>query len=284
MKSIWLIANRQKDPDLSATRRVAQTLRRYGMTPYVDASFRNDLAEAAVYYPTGERPEGAELILVLGGDGSVLRAAEQAQRYDLPVLGINLGRLGYLNELEMDRLEALQLLSAGEYSIKIRMTLQVSLSRGGKVETLPFSPLNDVVIAACGHLADIRMYQGDSCTLDYRADGIIVASPSGSTAYTLSAGGPVIDDGLQALCVTPICPRSFFARSLLFGSEQVLRLENISQRGVELEVTADGKSCGVLRQGESVTVSKAPVGLRMLTLYPRTTLQVVQRKMKMQNF
>ena len=214
MKHIVLMPNRQKDPDFALTREVIALLQREGAVLYTDQRYTELLLLGVVGY-SGSLPSDAELILVLGGDGTILHAAAVALRHNLPLLGINLGRLGYLASLEPEEISLLSALFHGGYTEKERMTLDVTVRRAGEESHFDGYALNDVVIDGGGRLADISLYDGD-CRIDYRADGLIVATPTGSTAYSLSAGGPVIDEGMEAICVTPICPRSFFSRSLLF--------------------------------------------------------------------
>ena len=143
--------------------------------------------------------------------------------------------------------------------------------------------LNDMVIDGGGHLADLRLYEKQSY-LDYRADGLIVATPTGSTAYSLSAGGAVLDETMDALCVTPICPRSFFSRSLVFPSDASLRIVNMSTRGDTVRISLDGSTEIPLSSGESVLVCRSTKRVRLITLKPRRLLEVLSTKMNTQHF
>ncbi|MCQ2385821.1 MAG: NAD(+)/NADH kinase, partial [Clostridia bacterium] len=225
-------------------------------------------------------PEDVQLIVVIGGDGSILHAAHLAVKADVPLLGINLGRLGYLASLEPSELTLLSLLAEGKYSEKKRMLLSLSVP-GDPGQTVV--ALNDIVISGGGHLADLKLYDGDS-SLSYRADGLIFSTPTGTTAYSLSAGGPVLDENMEALCVTPICPRSFFARSLIFAPETSLTVENVTQRGDGLSVTVDGKTVFPLRKSGKITVTRADRYVRFMDLRPRKLMDVLFHKMNMQNF
>lgn len=230
-------------------------------------------------------PKEAELLLVLGGDGSILHAAPFAIRLDIPILGINLGRLGYFNELEVEDIPKLSHLFDDTYAIKNRMTLQIDIvGNAGKTEQYTDVALNDVVFHTAGRLADMALSTSMGETLHYRADGLIVATPSGSTAYSLSAGGPVIDDNISTLCVTPICPRSFFARSILFEEKETLFLRTTAIDAPPVFVTVDGRAFREIAHGETVCVKKSPKPLKMVTLSYKNMLSLLQKKMNMQNF
>ena len=266
IKHILLSLNPQKDPNLSVTRRAVDILSSYGMQTYAPDIYADVLGDKVSYFKEGALPS-VDLILVFGGDGSVLRAAQDAVRLDAPILGVNLGRL-----------------ATGEYEEKTKMMLSVTVHRDGRDEVLPMQCLNDVVISGMGHLSDMRLMEGEHTAIDYRADGIVVSTPSGSTAYSLSAGGAIVDDRLEVLLVTPICPRSFFARSVIFMPNEVLRVQNCSERNVSLSLVCDGVDFGAIRPGESVSIQKAPRNLKMIGIQQYSTMRVLQRKMKMQNF
>ena len=224
-----------------------------------------------------------ELILTLGGDGTVLAASEDAISRDVPLLGINMGRLGFLAELETDQLGRLDALFTGEYSVSSRMTLSVTADEGEGEFELPGYPLNDVVFSHDREdgLALLSLCDQDGNVIDYHADGLILATPSGSTAYTLSAGGPIVDDAMDAICVTPVCPHSFFNRSVIFGPDAVLTVENRSPLGRDVTVSLDGKECLRLPFGGAVSVKRSDHPLKMLSLDRHAVLSTLNRKMQM---
>lgn len=287
MKKMILITNRSKDKNLAVTRKVLTVLGCFCEKVYMEDGILSALSSAPLCvsgYRPGNLPSEAELILVLGGDGTMLHAAEDALRLDIPLLGVNLGRLGYLATVETTEIPLLSCLADDSYAVQTRMTLSLAV-RKEDGSLVPLSPcaLNDAVIDGGGHLADIRLHT-ENAALDYRADGLILATPTGSTAYSLSAGGPVIDEGMDALCVTPICPRSFFSRSLLFGGETVLEAENLGGRNEALRVTVDGAERAALLPGERLCVSRARKRLRLLSFGKRDLLDVLCTKMKMNHF
>ncbi len=285
MKNIMVMPNAYKDPGYGYTRRIIEYLVSLGAQIFLSEALRHDISAPGIRYYDDAFPSEAEMILVIGGDGSVLDAAVYAIGADLPLLGINLGRLGYLAELEADETESLSRLIEDEFELREHMTLAVSLIRGGEELHLVRSAVNDVVVGqGCGEgMSEILLEDGVGNHLTYLADGMIVATPLGSTAYSLAAGGPVIDASLSALCVTPICAHSLFSRSVLFPSEYTVTLRNSSAREGELHVTVDGGESYTLSPGDSVKVTRSQRPLRMITLKNQSALGVLCRKMQLLN-
>ncbi len=285
MKHIVVMPNAYKDPGYQYTARVIEYLKSLGACIFLSEALRHDISVPGIRYYDSTIPSEAEMILVIGGDGTVLDAAVYAIGADLPLLGINLGRLGYLAELEADEIESLSRLVSGEFGLREHMTLAVSLVRGGEEMHLVRSAVNDVVVGqGCGEgMSEILLEDGVGNHLTYLADGMIVATPLGSTAYSLAAGGPVIDASLSALCVTPICAHSLFSRSVLFPSEYTVTLRNSSAREGEMRVTVDGGESYTLSPGDSVKVTRSQKPLRMITLKNQSALGVLCRKMQLLN-
>lgn len=285
MKKVILVANRSKDIGLCLADQTATLLGTFCECIYVQQDMLPDIhTPCAVGYRPQQPPKDAELLLVLGGDGTMLHAAELALALDIPLLGVNLGRLGYLAGIEPAEISKLSRLSDDAYTEQTRMTLALSvIKKTGEEQALGCYAVNDVVMDGGGHLADIRLYAAGAA-LDYRADGLILSTPTGSTAYSLSAGGPVIDDKMDALCVTPICPRSFFSRSLLFEAGTVLEAENLGGRQEALRITVDGTERALLSAGERLRVTRADQRLRLLSFGEGSLLDVLCTKMKMNHF
>ena len=283
MDKIILLPNREKDPEFVLSLRVLEVLRGFCTRVYTEAGNTELIKAGAVAYPDASFPADAELLIVLGGDGTMLHAATEAARLDIPLLGINMGRLGYLASMDPSEIETLTSLASDAYIEQKRMLLDVSLQKANGEEIPLGCALNDMAIDGGGHLADLRLYEKQSY-LDYRADGLIVATPTGSTAYSLSAGGAVLDETMDAFCVTPICPRSFFSRSLVFSSDAALRIVNMSTRGDVARISLDGSTSIPLEAGDSVVACRSERHARILTLKPRRLLEVLSTKMNMQHF
>ena len=284
MKNIVLFSNQQKDEEYRVTKEVVRLLSGFGAKIFVEASLPCAL-DGVIRYEADSFPKEAELILVIGGDGTMLHAAALALVHDVALLGINMGRLGYLTTVERTELSLLSHLMDDTYTVEERMTLSLSvLDKDRTRRELPYLTLNEVTVAGMmGHLADIRLFEGGE-SLDYRADGLILATPTGSTAYSLSAGGPVMEDSMNAICVTPICPRSFFSRSLLFSADTSLAVKSIGERREGLSVTVDGRETFVLADGEVLEIKRSPKKVRILSLQEKNLLRVLCTKMKMNHF
>ena len=281
IQSILLCPNAKKDDGFAVSRETAKYLLSRGAAVSVyDALLPAFSGIGVTGESAGAKPD---LLLSLGGDGTVLAASEDAIARDIPLLGINMGRLGFLAELETDQLGKLAALFTGDYTVSSRMTLAVTADLGEGETELPGYPLNDVVFSHDREdgLALLSLCDQDGNVIDYHADGLILATPSGSTAYTLSAGGPIVDDAMDAICVTPVCPHSFFNRSVIFGCDAVLTVENRSPLGRDVTVSLDGRDRLRLPFGAAVTVGRSDHPLKMLSLDRHAVLSTLNRKMQM---
>ncbi|BCV21769.1 NAD kinase [Moorella sp. Hama-1] len=222
----------------------------------------------------------AQALLALGGDGTLLRAARLVARTGTPILGINLGHLGFLTEIELAELyPALDKLLAGAYRVEERMMLQGSVERSEQV--LSCTALNDIVITkgAFSRMLRLEVYI-DTAYLDtYPADGLIVSSPTGSTAYSLSAGGPLVSPQLQVMILTPICPHTLYARPLVVPGEQAIRV-CVHAPGAEVMLTVDGQQGLHLRDGDVIKVTRAGTPTRLIRLQNNTFFSLVREKLK----
>lgn len=266
--NIIVIPNKAKDVGLTVTKSLLSALRAF------DCS-------VTVCETVPERT-GAELCVVLGGDGTLMRAARKAAPFGIPILGINLGRVGYLAELEPGELDLLDGFFKGEYTIEERMMLSVEIPSEG-IRTIA---LNDAVIShgMLSRMAEIELYRGGSMTGSFRADGLIFATPTGSTAYSLSAGGPVIDPELECICVTPICSHSLRARPLIFSPTTVLGARSgetpyQDEAGVKLYLTVDGSENYSLSRGTEVRVTRSETVTRLVRLKKYNFYRVLNQKM-----
>lgn len=202
------------------------------------------------------------VLVSIGGDGTVLEAVQRGLVLDVPVLGINLGRVGFLAEIEMSEIpELLKRLVAGDWNVEERMTLRAAIDGGPSAYAL-----NDVVISkrVSQRLAGLSVEVDGEPFRTFRADGIVVASPTGSTAYSFSAGGPAMAPSMNAIIMSAVAPHSLFSRSLIFEPERVLRFTASGERrpiGVEVDAT----DLGELAPGQSVTVSRGDKSSRFAT-------------------
>jgi NAD+ kinase len=217
-----------------------------------------------------DKPENADFIAVLGGDGTIMRASHLACKLDKAVIGINLGRVGYMAELQSDEVHSLSEVFKGNFTEEKRMMLSVTAN--GRKEYA----LNDAVIhAKSTHMSKFLLKCNGSMVSLYRGDGLILATPTGSTAYSMSAGGAVVEPRLECICVTPICPQSPLARPLVFAADNVFTAI-VESDGCML--TVDGREPEMLKKGATVTIKKSEVGLRMIKLKEEGFYRVLRKK------
>lgn len=219
------------------------------------------------YMPMESVYAEADIIVVMGGDGTILEAARRAAQRGTPILGINMGRLGYMAELEMNELDLLSRLFTGDYTVEKRSMLRVELLSAGELKSFCYA-LNDAVISngSVARIIDLELSESGVHVANYRADGLIIASPTGSTAYSMSAGGAIVDPRVECFCVTPICPHSFIARPLIFSDRSVLEVRNICQREKSLFLTVDGRMSFELYRNQTVRITKSSMETGLIRL------------------
>lgn len=279
MKHILLMPNTEKDGDYSVTLNAAAVLHRAGATLYAEETHEKILGKYGIIaYSAAHIPEEIEGILVFGGDGSILNAATTALSKNIPLLGINMGHLGYLADLEIPHISEIARLVNDDYETRMVHVLRFAID--GKMTDA--YAVNEITVSRgeLPYIAEMELV-ADSGSVSYRADGLIIATPTGSTAYSLSAGGPVIDASLDLVTVTPICPHSFFARSIVFPVNAALTVYNRNARLGALSVAVDGRRTFSLPANASLTVEKAEKALMVLSLKKRRFLDVLKEKMSL---
>jgi NAD+ kinase len=218
-----------------------------------------------------------DFVVAIGGDGTVLEAARVAMTAGIPLLGINAGNLGFLAEVEPARIDAaLDALIESRYLVAERMTLSVEMPGGLTVEGL-----NDVVVekAVSRQVVGVAVFVGEEPLVEYRADAVIVATPTGSTAYTFSAGGPLVDPDIEALILTPVAPHSVFGRAIVFSPDVVLDVHVTSDRRGRVNI--DGRTYTELDPGQSIRISRGAAPARFIRLEPRNFAHTVKKKFQL---
>ncbi len=211
--------------------------------------------------------DNIDLVVVVGGDGSVLEASRRAAIKGTPILGINKGRLGYMTAIEVNELELIDEVMRGNYYFDERAMLDVELIHNGK--PLYFSrALNDAVVSngSMAKIVDMQLIANSKVVGNYRADGLIVTSPSGSTAYSLAAGGPIMAPDVGAFCVTPVCSHSFRDRPIVFSDSAVLEIKNVCEREPHLYLSIDGRINIRIMKNQSVRISKSDKTARLVRI------------------
>ena len=287
MLKIGLITNYNITEKANAAMAVADRLLREDCEILIAAFYREKLTrmqkarEEFCFLPIEQVYAEANLLIVLGGDGTILEAARRAAQRGTPILGINLGRLGYMAELEMNELDELGRLFTGDYTIDARSMLRVELlSAGGELRSFCYA-LNDAVISngSVSRMIDLELSEGGVPVTTYRADGLIIATPTGSTAYSLSAGGAVVDPRVACFCATPICPHSFVARPIIFSDTSVLEVRNVCVREKMLYLTVDGRMNFDLYRNQSVRITKSNLQTKLIRLKTYGFFRKLRQKM-----
>lgn len=287
MKHFLIYTNQHKDKNLATTRRICHYLELKGQRATVRADgnrWREHRLPGNGDDVPADIPEDVDCMIVLGGDGTVLQAARETRWLHIPIIGVNLGTLGYMTEIEPESLEeALDRLIAGEYQQESRMMLKgrAFLSEGRSEEGWA---LNDIVISRSGSLQIIKfsIYVNGQFLHDYDADGVIVTTPTGSTGYNLSAGGPLVEPGARLIMITPICPHTLNQRSIILSPEDVIEVEipkGREGRTQTVEANFDGSHVIPLKTGDRVQIVKSENTIEFLQLNRVSFLEVLHRKM-----
>ena len=284
MDKFYIITNRDKDQNLRFTEEIVQYLKEHGKKCQVQQAERR--VEGEYHYTDPALiPEDTQCILVLGGDGTLLQAARDVVHREIPMLGINLGTLGFLAEIDKTSIyTALYKLFADDYEIEERMMLTGTVWRGDKITGQDVA-LNDIVISRVGpplRVIGFNNYVNDGYLNSYNADGIIIATPTGSTGYSLSCGGPIISPNAAMTVMTPIAPHTLNTRSIIFPEDDVITVElgegrrQIQENGL---ASFDGDVEVPMSTGDRIVIKKASVSVKILKLNHLSFVEVLRQKM-----
>lgn len=267
MKAV-IYPNFQKKNALVCARRVCDVLLDESIEVCVSDKYAGEFSDkpGLRFEPVSDSVASSDVVIAIGGDGTILRCAKYLMGTDTKLLGINTGTLGFMAGLEADQLEALKYLKTGNYHISERMTLDVTVC--GKDGRTVYTALNDVCARSVNSkISDFEVRSDGYLIGRYRADGVIFSSPSGSTAYSLSAGGPIIEPELECIEMTLICPHSLFSRATLFSSDRVLEFIDTSEnQDHSMSITIDGDRCTQTEENRTVMISKGKNKIKFIDL------------------
>jgi len=280
MKNIGIITNFERDKDFAYTRLLADCVVKHGGSPIVS----DELAEeSGVGIPCGDEKsmiDNCEMMVCLGGDGTFLKAARNIYDKDLPILGINLGNMGFLTEVDREHIDyAIEQIFRGQYEIENRMMLDMVIYRKGE-EPVRDIALNDVVIArgAISRIVNIKTYINDVFVDSFPGDGLIVSSPTGSTAYSLSAGGPIVEPDTDLLLITPICPHILYSRSFVTKPDSVVKAVVEDNYHYGAMATPDGQKGYEIGGGDVVEVKRSKYYTKIVKITPRNFFNILRTK------
>ena len=281
MKQFYLITNRMKDAALVTTNWIRDELRKRGACCTVHVQ---EESGGCYYTDSREIPADCDCIIVLGGDGTLLEAARDTVDLDIPLIGVNLGTLGYLAEVDRENLSgALERLCKDDYTIEHRMMLEGQIM--GETECRRSYALNDIVVSRSGSLQMLHFHilVNGHFLKGYSADGIIVSTPTGSTGYNMSAGGPIVEPSAELMVITPICPHTLNTRSIVLSPNDEVEIELLPARDgrtQQVEADFDGAHGMALTAGERMRIIRSERTTAIVKLSDAGFLEVLHRKMR----
>lgn len=277
--NILIIYNKIKDPDERFLRTLLFFLDKKNINYIINYDYKN--IDKEINYNLNKKTNKFNLIITLGGDGTVIHGCKFALKYNIPILGINTGYLGFLTQLDIKNinlLEQLDKLIYQEYQTEKRAVLEININSNDNLDfpknSEKYYAINDVVVARSDiiKLADFDLYCNFKKVLSYRADGLIVSTPTGSTAYSLAAGGPIVDTSLDSLILTPISSHSLKSRPIIFNSDKILKI--ISKSKFKTKISIDGNIIKDLKKDESVDIKISNLTYKFVNLDSQNYLKI----------
>lgn len=281
MAKIGICVNLTKDKDLKVTSSIIKWLEENNCEVIISEDIAKKLNRPELGNSLDAMYKESDFIIVLGGDGTLLGAARQMPWLQTPILGINMGHLGFITEVEVnDIFSSLERILNGQYKIEDRMMLEIVIIKENKaIETIYC--LNDAGITrgTLSRMVKLKTFINDSYIDTYFSDGLLISTPTGSTAYSLSAGGPIISPGVKVILLTPICPHSLSSRSLVVSDEDRIEIEIIDDFQ-DVYLTADGQQGHKLKNGDRIIIKKAPFFAKLIKVSDRNFYDVLRTKLR----
>ncbi len=277
---IAIVPNLSKKHAFDTTMEILRKLQGYGAAILLSSADQNMFGEYAT--DILESPDlfaQSDIVIAVGGDGTIIHTAKQAAFYNKPVLGVNAGRLGFTAGLERHELSELARIMQGDYMLDARMMLKVSLKSQDAEKV--FYCLNDAVIfrGMLSRIIPLHVECGGAPVTTFRADGIIIATPTGSTAYSLSAGGPIVDPQIESLLMTPICPHSLFARTIVFRADVEMQIYAGEEIDECIYLTVDGEESIEVDTHSKITITKAERKAALIRLKTDDFYDILNQKL-----
>ncbi len=280
MQKIAVIPNEYRDPSLTETKRVAERIQSYGKTVLLDKRLSAKMGSGFLYGTLEEIMGETDAAVVLGGDGTILKIAPCAARNNVPLVGINFGNLGFLSQAEKGDDAIFEDLFSGNFTVRQTMMLSARVLKGGK-ESANYLALNDVVISNQDYsrMVHLNLSIDGAKANSYYADGTIIATPTGSTAYSLSAGGPIVQPGMDAMVITPICPHTLSTRAMVIAGSQTVEVSTSPPYRVAAVMTVDGRKAQVLDEDEVVEITRSQYRTSLIQLPGSNFFEILRRKL-----
>ncbi len=285
MNKIGIIVNSRKDPDYIYLKKLCKVLFNSGFTPVISCEIKISFDEGECIRTTLEEIfKVSSLVITLGGDGTLLNIADLAVRYDVAILGVNLGTLGYLAQLDKTEIENIPAILKGNYDIQNRMMLSATVYRNNKC-VYNYLALNDAVITRSAVLKPVYIdLLGETGVIaDYFCDGLIFSTPTGSSAYSLSVGGPVMDPSMEAILVSAISPHSLSGHSLVFNANKALGCRVKTPKAINALISVDGRHVFYIQQDDKIEIKKNEKKLKLVKLSDTDFYTVLKRKFSLRS-
>lgn len=279
LKHIGIIPNLFKDKDLKYTNEITCWLNKHNISPYMATEVGQKVEGNVISVEAQRLYEVCDSLIVIGGDGTILGVAEAACLRGIPIVGVNLGRLGFLADIEPYELEdAMEKLINGQYKIEERMMLRATIV-GANGEKSVFYALNEINVTRgnFSRLVEFEICINDELSDIYPADGVIVATPTGSTAYNLSAGGPIVVPLAQTYVVTPICPHTLHSKSIMLCNEDKVRIKTLEETK-DMALSMDGKLKMYLTPQDIVYIERSPYITKLIKISDRKFFEILREK------
>lgn len=280
MNNVGFITNLDKDPDLTFTKKLVEFVKKNGCKPMLARINADGFDGAEIFSNINDLYTNVDFVVVLGGDGTILRVARSSALHSIPILGVNLGTLGYLADVEKNDAEnAVKLVLDGKYSIEKRMMIEAFIDNNSIDNDIGIA-LNDVAInnGVFSRMIKIGMEINGQFVDNFRADGIIISTPTGSTAYNLSAGGPILKPDTELMAITYVCPHALFSRPYVVSGNDVVRV-NIGGDYNNVILSLDGQQNIPLKPGDIITVRRSKYYTNIIKTNDLSFYDILRRKM-----
>lgn len=277
---IVLFPNFGKKNALSTAMKCCDILNSLGIEIFAADCYKTEFAEKnfVKFGKIEEIAEKCDIIIAIGGDGTILKASVHASNYNKPLMGINTGRLGFMASMEVDELDMLSRLKTRDYMVETRMMIDAAVMRDNKIIS-EYTALNDVVISRpYSKITDYTVFTDGIAVSSMHSDGMVFATPTGSTAYALSAGGPILEPSTECIQLTPICPHSLFSRTMVFTAERTLEVRHYAEDDL-VYFSVDGKkNCQILKN-DTLIIKKSLKKLRLIDIKGNSFFNAVNNKL-----
>ena len=279
--NIVLYPNFRKKNALPTALKVCDKLKSLDIEIAADEKYRDEFKDKPFVSFGGidDIVSKCDIIIAIGGDGTILKASHYASEHNKPLLGINTGHLGFMASMEIDELENLSRLKTSDYKIETRMMLDISQIRDNTLIS-KYTALNDIVIARpYSKISDFEVSTDNIVVSSIRSDGVVFSTPTGSTAYALSAGGPIVEPYLECIQLTPICPHSLSSRTMLFSPERKIEVRHFSNEKAEVYFSVDGRPEVQVERDDVLVVSRSLKKLRLIDIKGNSFFDAVNNKL-----